>query len=379
MGVSIDVIVPLYKGQKYIEKQIEQIDKAAQNVDARITLCFSNDDPNEKVGGADKTDNITIKYINTDKNNGIQVARIRGLESLDGEFVHFLDQDDIINEYFYKKQLEIIGNADAAYCGCLNGNHLTYNNDRVLETAFKRENILTACPVISPGQVLIRRKSIPDFWKNNILKNICADDYLLWLSMYALNCSFVPNQEILFQHVRNGDNYSSDILKNYKSDEEVVNLLVASGMFSTVDCEILRRTPEKLLLKRYTPQRKDQIVLQFLSMLLTCYENGRTLDNYFLDKNISKVAIFGAAVMGEKIKGLLKNTGVSVICFIDRNAEYIKEDIPVYTLEQTKFDFDAVILSQIDREDVIEEELREYSDIRTFRIREIVGELLDEC
>ena len=38
-------------------------------------------------------------------------------------------------------------------------------------------------PIISTGQVLMRRASIPGVWMENIMETNCADDYLLWLCM----------------------------------------------------------------------------------------------------------------------------------------------------------------------------------------------------
>lgn len=375
---SIDVVIPLYKGKKYIEKQIQQIDKAAQHVDADVMLCFSNDCPDEVISGVDCTDNIKIKYLNTDKNNGIQVARIKGLENTRGEFVHFLDQDDLIEPNFYLSQLDAIAKNDVIYCRCYNGDRLVYNNDRIFEEAFAKKNILTISPLVSPGQALIRRSSIPNFWKTNILKNHGADDYLLWLVLYAEKAKIGLNDEVLFTHVKNGENYSCDVFNNIKSDKEVVNLIMENGILQDEEMEILKEYPEKHLLRRYTPQRKDQIVLQYLSQLLKCYEYGKTLEQYFLSQNVRRIAIFGAATMGERLKGLLKGTKVEVVCFIDRNADYIEEDIPIHTLQQTVFDFDGILLSQIDREESLENEIRKYSQIRIYRIRNIVGEMLDE-
>ena len=373
----ISVIIPIYRGIKYISKQVQQEEDAAKHTDEEIELIFVNDDPDIHLPES-IVSRSRIRIIQTKINTGIQAARIRGLSVAEGEYIHFLDQDDEIDPNYYTSQLAHIGDADAVYCRCYNGKRQTYRYDRIFEGAFEKNNILERCPVISPGQLLIRKKSISKFWIENILRNMGSDDYLLWLCMCAENRKFAENREILFTHVKNGDNYSSDILRARKSDEEMADLLIKSKKFSDEESSRLRALPEKLQKRRYETQRKDQIVLYVLSELLHCCEKKNMLEDFFLRRGIKKVAIYGAAIMGERIKGVLHGTEVQVSCFLDRNAPFIDEDIPVYKWGEDKHDFEAVIISLIANEDKIADELKKREGIRAFMIREIVRELTDE-
>lgn len=374
MRIDLSVIVPIYKGRHYIKKQIEQIRNAAKRTNKMVELIFVNDDPDSDLPEHFDSE-IAIAFIQTEKNTGIQAARIRGLNSAKGEYIHFLDQDDEISPDYYDSQLAHIGNASAVYCRCYNGNRQTYNYDRVFETAFDREQVFNVCPVISPGQLLIRRNSIPAFWKEHILKNIGSDDYFLWLCMIAEGCSFAANQELLYKHIRNGENYSSDILRTKLSDDEMVELLLSHPFFKEAELEKLKLLSEKQLRRRYEPQRKDQIVLQILSELLQKYENGFSLEDYFVERGVKSIAIYGAAALGERIKGLLMGTRVQVTCYIDKNAPFITEDIPVYQWDEDKNDFDAIIVSLIEREDTIVKMLKARNGVKVYTIRNIVREL----
>lgn len=379
MNVDISVIVPMYKGARYLDKILDQITASKQTYNGNIELILVNDDPDTKLTCNKKDLSYEVTLLETTRNTGIQAARLRGLSIARGKYIHFLDQDDEISPIFYESQMKYIVDADAVYCRCYNGERQTYNYERVFETAFDRENILSVCPVISPGQVLIRKDSIPKFWVEKVLINIASDDYLLWLCMYVNGCKFVPNQRVLYRHIRNGNNFSSDILRNKKSDEEMVELLIDSGVFSEADCKELRMLPERQMRRRYTPQRKDQIVLYMLSELLRCYENGYSLETYLMERGICQIAIYGAAVMGERIKGLLKGTRISVICFIDKNAPFIEEDIPVLKLEECERAFDAIIISLIENEEAVADNIRKSSDMKILKIREIVKDMMDVC
>lgn len=371
----ISVIIPLYHGIEYIKKQIRQIEEAARNTDEKIEVIFSNDDPDAPLPNDMWSDYVSIKALGTTENKGIQAARIAGLNAADGEYIHFLDQDDEIVPQYYRSQLEAIGGADAVYCRCYNGDRQSFNYDRVFETVMDKENIFGVCPLISPGQVLIKKESISPFWKKHILKNMGSDDYLLWLCMYAENKHFEINQDVLYTHVRHIDNFSEDILKIYNSTKEMSELLIDEGVFIGADEERIRLLPEIQLRRKIMPLMKDQVVLYILKSLLENEENGNTLGNYLLSRGFRRIAVYGAAIMGERIKGLLEGTDVIVDFFIDRNAPFVNEEVPVYQLYDAPLNIDCVIISIISNTDGIRKEIRNKYSIPVLTVREIVNDM----
>ncbi len=381
MVKHISVVVPVYHGKQYIEKQIKQIEEAAACSNTAeplfdIELIFANDDPGEQLRTNLTSAFIDIKVLNTDINRGVQGARIYGLDHASGDYIHFLDQDDEVSYDFYKSQLEKIGDADLIYCRCYNGNRQTYNNDRVFETAMDKGHIFNATPMISPGQALIKKSAIPDIWRKNILTHMGSDDHMLWLCMYAENAKVALNQDILFRHVINGSNYSLDVLKAYESDKEMAKVLIKSGLYDANENKLLRSLPDNNLKRRYRPQNHDQIVLYILSDLLMAEEHGNSVGDYLRNMGLAKIAIYGAGILGSRLKGILDRNGIEVRCFIDRNAEFISRDIPIYTLESLTGDFDGVILSIISGEDMVTEEIRKRISVPVMRIKDIVTELM---
>ena len=177
----VSIIVPIYQGKKYIPKLIkmaEMCQEKAQNQQG-IELILSNDDPHEKIEESLFSDTITIHILNTEINRGIQAARIRGLEAANGDFVVFLDQDDILYPDYINSQLSHLGDADTAVCRCIHENQQFYNADRKFEEVISKGYMMQkGNPIISAGQVLIRRTSVPKVWTENIMKTNCADDYL---------------------------------------------------------------------------------------------------------------------------------------------------------------------------------------------------------
>ena len=102
---KVSVIVPVYKIEKYLTKNIESIIK--QNIDMEIIYV---DD-----GSKDKSVEIIKKYMHLDQrikllqkdNGGCASARNYGLKNATGKYVIFIDGDDYINE----NSLEALYNA----------------------------------------------------------------------------------------------------------------------------------------------------------------------------------------------------------------------------------------------------------------------------
>lgn len=155
-NVDISIIIPIYKGKKYIKKQILQIEDSAREVKMNLELVLVNDFPEEPLDEGVSSDKIRIAVIQTDTNRGIQGARVTGLNSARGKYVLFLDQDDIISPDYFKSQLESIGDADVCVCDCIVNGKNRYGGWKpsLNESITKKYNIEVGCG-FTVGQALI--------------------------------------------------------------------------------------------------------------------------------------------------------------------------------------------------------------------------------
>ena len=94
---SISVIVPFYNSEKYINKCIQCLIK--QDLTKPIEIILINDGSSDRSLEIAKKFNFPhIKIYNLEKNSGPAVARNLGLRHAKGEFIFFLDADDIIEK-----------------------------------------------------------------------------------------------------------------------------------------------------------------------------------------------------------------------------------------------------------------------------------------
>ncbi len=131
----ISIIVPLYYGNQYIPRLIHEVEVCKKKAGSlvKVELILSNDAPDSKIEANFSSDIIDILILNTTENRGIQGARVRGLKAASGDYIVFLDQDDILRPDYIRSQLFHIGDADAVVCRCIHEAKQFYNADMRLE------------------------------------------------------------------------------------------------------------------------------------------------------------------------------------------------------------------------------------------------------
>lgn len=351
-SVNVSVIVPLYHGERYVRAILEQIQRNAVHApDRRLELLLYNDCPEECIRVDGAAYEFAIKVVNAEKNAGIHGARVNALKQALGEYILFLDQDDVIRDNYIESQCRKIGNADAVVCRLINGKRLHYTDTFRFEEVISKEFMLNHwCPIVSPGQVLLRKAAIPNVWKENILKNNGADDYFLWLSMLAEEKQFALNQEVLFEHVMTGVNTSENTNQMMDSEEEMLCILEWERVFSDHDAKAfaeLKRSLRRIHVKQLDTQRQALACLN--QLFCSFYGKGRVY-HWVESHKGRKVAIYGAGELGLGLNDFLAGQNLIPICYLDQNAEFILSGIPAFTAEEAEIELDSILVTISDRD-----------------------------
>ena len=186
MSVAISVIIPWYQGQRYLPGLLSMMERNAEilrgEAGKEMEVLLVNDSPWENLETelkkqADGAAAYRLKVITNPQNSGIHATRVNGLNAAQGEFIQFLDQDDRITDRCLLSQYRSIGDADFVigngYDGEQGGGrHLIFASLMAhaaagdLKCQYYYNNLIR-----SPGQVLIRKSSIPAYWLEQIMKN----------------------------------------------------------------------------------------------------------------------------------------------------------------------------------------------------------------
>ncbi|MGB4386964.1 MAG: glycosyltransferase family 2 protein, partial [Caldicoprobacterales bacterium] len=104
----VSIITPAYNCEKYIGETIESVLKQSyENWELIIVDDCSTDNTKSVVEEYIKRDK-RIKYYSLDVNSGAAVARTKAMELASGEYIAFLDSDDLWMPNKLEKQISFM-------------------------------------------------------------------------------------------------------------------------------------------------------------------------------------------------------------------------------------------------------------------------------
>lgn len=98
---KISVIVPIYNTERFLERCLTSLqNQTEQNIEFLLIDDASTDRSLEIMDFFQKKDK-RFKIITSNKNNGVSIARNKGIELATGEYIGFVDSDDYVDyDYF---------------------------------------------------------------------------------------------------------------------------------------------------------------------------------------------------------------------------------------------------------------------------------------
>lgn len=133
MKYDLSIIIPIYNGEKYLQKCIESIKKNSINYEIIIINDGSKDNTKKIL---ETLKNKNIKVINLKNNHGVSYARNCGIKNIKGKYFTFIDIDDYIKEKAFDKTFQIAINNDLDILG--------YNyyeiKEKIIKSKYKYDN-----------------------------------------------------------------------------------------------------------------------------------------------------------------------------------------------------------------------------------------------
>lgn len=332
----ISVIVPIYKGEKYINRIIRNIE-ANVNIDYfQIEIIFVNDYPEDFLGKADFSSQVNLEFINHNQNKGIHKTKVDGFMKSKGKYILFLDQDDTIETNYFNSQLIKIGEYDSVFC---NGYHRQgepiYCSGEMKTSGFDLINYMAfGSPLISLGQMLIRREAVPKEWIRNIMNCNGWDDQLFWVCLMHEKASVIYNDEHLYVHeeAENNASFNWNAMKNSAIEfrEKIIQL------------KILRKNNEKEFVE--VIEKKIAKCEKYIELdSLINYVKGQEVNDYLCRNSIYAIAIYGVGVYGRKFYQMIDSKRICIKYGIDRNAQKKTADFPIFKEVKKDIPIDCIV------------------------------------
>lgn len=111
----VSIIVPIYNSEKYLRKTLDSIYNQSYKDFEVILVNDGSKDKSLQICEEYKLKNKNTKLISL-KNSGVSNARNEGLKNTKGEYICFLDSDDIIDKNYLDEMVKLIRNSDIGVC-----------------------------------------------------------------------------------------------------------------------------------------------------------------------------------------------------------------------------------------------------------------------
>ncbi|MDA3791637.1 MAG: glycosyltransferase [Desulfobacula sp.] len=218
----ISVIIPTFNYAGYLPSTLDSVLRQ-KKVDDQIEIIVVDD------GSTDETAEILLGYgrrINVfrQENLGLSAARNRGLREAGGDFVLFLDSDDLLAEDTLFRQQEFLEKnqvCDVAVCR----NELfseTFENGEIVtygSWGLFAENLdvhLCHFNIAPPHAFLIRRECLQKMTFDTKLQ--ACEDHWFWCELLAKGATFQANPFSKVYYRRHSESMSSNVLRQQRYD-----------------------------------------------------------------------------------------------------------------------------------------------------------------
>lgn len=246
----ISVVIPMYNAQMYISKTLESIvHQSYQNWEI-IIVDNNSDDNSKKIVKEFAARDSRFKLIELAHNSGGPAKpRNIGIEHAQGEYIAFVDADDIWLPEKLEKQFEFIKTQDLNFTSC--DSLLIDEKDQIIqlgkkhllfEKLFSKNNL---CDVIKnnfilTSSVLIQKDLLSKF--NETQEYASVEDFDMWLRTLVLSQTRYKYQNEKLINYRVVHNSASD-RGNMLKQELKANLVVSHFLLNHqeyIGCYLIR-------------------------------------------------------------------------------------------------------------------------------------------
>jgi len=177
----VSIIMPAYCAEATIRASIESV--LAQTLEdwELLVINDASTDATREIAEAFAEYDDRIRVFSSEKNQGVAAARNTGISHATGEYLAFLDSDDLWHEHKLEKQTNIISekNAEISFTATSYINTAGQVSPYILpaEEKFTYKNLLRR-NIMSCSSVMIRRDCMIPF-----PQGFMHEDYAVWLQI----------------------------------------------------------------------------------------------------------------------------------------------------------------------------------------------------
>ncbi|SHI41741.1 TPR repeat-containing protein [Clostridium cavendishii DSM 21758] len=276
----VSIIIPVYNGEKFIAKAVKSaINQTYRDIEIIVIDDGSTDNTKEIVKQYD------VKYI-YQNNSGPSIARNNGIKISKGEYIAFLDADDIYMTNKIERQIQEFEKDNEL--------GIVYNAVRIIDENDNLGNVLSAELVLDnkddfyayslfrqiipcPPSIMVKKSCFKKvLYPSNLIN---AEDYFFTLEM-AKRFKFKYIDEILYLYRRHDMNLTNKHLLQVETEIDIVKSIGKKEIK-----EIINKS-------NFSKKEKDILYIKVLMKIRDYIEAEEFLENIISNKNSDANALF---------------------------------------------------------------------------------------
>ncbi|WP_150546973.1 glycosyltransferase family 2 protein [Citrobacter amalonaticus] len=198
MTERVSIIMPAYNSGKYIARSIDSV--LAQTYEHFELIIVNDCSTDDTLQVIQEYDDPRIVVITLNSNSGVATARNEGLKFASGNYIAFLDSDDVWKPSKLQLQVSILSKSE--FSCCHSGYDRIGEDDQILTTVACK-NLVSFDDMLKHNEIgnltgMYDRDSIGKVYQ----KNIGHEDYLMWLDVTAMTHSVGLSMSLAGYRVR---------------------------------------------------------------------------------------------------------------------------------------------------------------------------------
>ena len=245
----ISVIIPAYNAAKSIARTLDSV-LSQTLTDFEILVVNDGSPDTAALEAALSNYRERVTYIKQE-NHGAAAARNTAIRAARGEFLAFLDADDLWLPNYLEAQMDVLRKtgADVVYCDALLVGSSRLKGRTFIELAPSRcevtpESLLTVDVGLLTTALIATKKAVWDagLFDETILR---GHDFDLWLRIAQKRFKFACNRQVLAHYTISDSGLSGDAVKQTQRRLELLSTIRDRGGLSASEQEALAQNVEE--------------------------------------------------------------------------------------------------------------------------------------
>lgn len=223
----VSVVIPIYNGQRYIEETVRSV--ISQTYADLEVICIIDGTKDASASIIERLNDPRIRILEQE-NRGATYTRNRGLSLATGEFILFLDQDDVVESDFIESAVrEIVRTGSTGVA--VNGYRIDAEGRiirriyRINKPKLTLKSLLKGNQLCTSSQVLLKREALTAIGGFDVSADQ-ADDWDMWIR-HARSGKLVFLDRYLLKYRLHDANQSRNVEKMLKSELHIVEKKLA--------------------------------------------------------------------------------------------------------------------------------------------------------